>query len=553
MQRHLGPSELGNICDRLVVGKMAGIENTNHVSSPWPSFIGTAVHIQLAEAFRKENAINGVIRWLPEVKVAPDPAYPGTADLYDWHTKSLVDHKVIADTTMRKVMSANGPPWHYVVQLLLYAQGYRRLGFPVDRVVLAAWPRVKATMDELYCWERPYVPSRDDEIIQQVLAVTAARRQVADMVLSGRIPIEQVRRIPSDECFFCLSGDTEVVTRDGIKPIRELAGTSPELLVPDTGPKGGLKSRGTFQTAEVREFGSQRLHKITLASRRGEKIIYATAEHRWVLASGRGWELKPAVAYERVTSELQSGDRLRPLRAAPLTRVNAMPVAVAQGFVFGDGSRGQGDRPATVTFCTPDKQALTTYFPLAEPAQYGDILHLYGLPRFWKDTPPIRESRPFLLSWLAGYFAADGTVAKSGQTTLHSADEQAIRFVRDVAAVCGIGTSPVRSKWRTGFGQEPSELWSIDLRRRDLPDWFFLIREHAIRAASADESPARGTYWTVKSVQVTDRFEQVYCAIVPGTEAFGLAEGIMTRNCPFYRPQSALDGGPWCPGHSAPV
>lgn len=201
-QRHLGPSELGHVCDRLVIGKMAGIENTNHVSSPWPSIVGTAVHAWLADAFKNENAINGVARWLPEVRVAPDPLYPGTADLYDWYEKALVDHKVIADTTMRKVMSANGPPWHYVVQMLLYKRGYERLGFPVRRVVLAAWPRTKATLDELYCWERPSSPA-DDDIIAQVLAVTAARRQVAQMVLSGQIPIEQVRRIPGDECFHC--------------------------------------------------------------------------------------------------------------------------------------------------------------------------------------------------------------------------------------------------------------------------------------------------------------------------------------------------------------
>jgi hypothetical protein len=172
------------------------------VVDPWPSIVGTAVHAWLAEAFRKENTINGVARWIPEHRVFPHPSYPGTADLYDFYEKALVDHKVLGKTTMAKVMSPQGPPWYYVVQMLLYKRGYELLGLPVRRVVLAAWPRTSPTLDDLYCWERPASPA-DDEILQQVFAVTAARQQVAGMVLSGQIPIEQVRRTPSDDCFFC--------------------------------------------------------------------------------------------------------------------------------------------------------------------------------------------------------------------------------------------------------------------------------------------------------------------------------------------------------------
>lgn len=203
VQRTLGPSEVGHECDRQVVGKMSGQQVTNHVADPWPSIVGTAVHALFAQYFRNENKINGVLRWAPEVRVTPDPLYPGTADLYDAYELAVVDHKILGPTTMAKVQSAAGPPWHYIVQLILYAQGYRNLGFRVDRVVLAAWPRTAPTLDSMYCWERPYEPARDDEVIRQVLARTALRRQVADQVLAGRMPIEAVPRKPSDDCFFC--------------------------------------------------------------------------------------------------------------------------------------------------------------------------------------------------------------------------------------------------------------------------------------------------------------------------------------------------------------
>jgi hypothetical protein len=482
--------------------------------------------------------------------------------LYLAGTEMIPVHNCVGQTTLRKFMSEAGPSRIYRVQGIIYGQGYIDLGLPVHRVIIAAWPRTAATLDELYCWEWPWNQAEADAVLRQVAAQTEARRQVARMVMSRQISISQVRRTPGEECYFCLGGSTEIVTRDGIKPIRELAGTSPELLVPVERRNPGLAVQGRFIPVPVRSFGQQQLWKITLSSRRGEKIVYATAEHRWLLTARESRAENPENPLrpltdrwpERTTSQLQPGDRLRPLRAYPPPKVQMMPPAVAQGFVFGDGTRGQGNRPATLNIYGNGKdEALLPFFPLTEPAQYDGVKHIYGLPRFWKDLPPVRESRTFLLSWLAGYFAADGCVSDAGQAVLDSADEQAIRFARDVAAICGIGYSPIRSRMRLGTGTGPSRLWSVSFRRRDLPSWFFIIKEHARRAVAVNETQARGTFWTVKSAEVTRRVGEVFCATVPGAGMFGLADDLLTGNCPFYRPQSALDDGPGCPGQSAPA
>ena len=109
---------------------------------------------------------------------------------------------------------------------------------------------------------------------------------------------------------------------------------------------------------------------------------------------------------------------------------------------------------------------------------------------------------------------------------------------------------------RLGRGREPTELWTLGLRRRDLPDWFFLIKEHAVRAAAANQADVHETGWTVESVQATDRIETVYCATVPGAEMFGLADDLLTGNCKWFRPEVARDiregrePGPGCPGNS---
>src|SRR5437588_2290578 len=110
LQRHLGPSELGTPCDRQVAGKLAGLPTTNHVADPWPSVVGTAVHVWLAEAFAADNLRRNLLRWAPEVRVSPTDAHPGTADLYDAVEAAVVDHKVLGENSMRKVQSADGPP-----------------------------------------------------------------------------------------------------------------------------------------------------------------------------------------------------------------------------------------------------------------------------------------------------------------------------------------------------------------------------------------------------------------------------------------------------------
>lgn len=205
VQRQLGPSELGAICDRLVVGKMCGEQPTNHVKSTWPSIVGTAVHAWLADAFTAENTINGYVRWVPEqrVRAAILGQHPGTADLYDSYYATVVDHKVVGPTTIRQFMSPAGPSRKYRVQGIIYGQGYIDLGLPVHRVIFAAWPRTAPTLDELYCWEWPWNQAEADEILREVAAATTARKQAAQMVMSGQISIDQIRRTPGDECFLC--------------------------------------------------------------------------------------------------------------------------------------------------------------------------------------------------------------------------------------------------------------------------------------------------------------------------------------------------------------
>ena len=201
-QEFLGPSELGAECDRQVIGKMIGAPVTNHVSDPWPSIVGTAVHAWLADKFQRENELSGM-RWLTETKVAPDPMHPGTADLYDYAEQAVGDWKILGPTTMAKVTSPAGPPRRYRVQMLLYALGFRNFGLKVRRLALIALPRTAATLDQMYVWEHLCGPG-DDAVIAEVLRVTRVRRAIAAVIMAGQMRLADVPATPdNDECFFC--------------------------------------------------------------------------------------------------------------------------------------------------------------------------------------------------------------------------------------------------------------------------------------------------------------------------------------------------------------
>lgn len=202
LQHHLGPSEIGHVCDRQVAGKLAGLARTNHVQDPWPSIVGTATHAWLEQAFRSENDRIGCIRWVPEARVTPIDGHPGTADLYDAEEQAVCDHKVLGHTSMAKVRSAGGPPRHYVVQLLLYARGYRRLGLPVTRVTILAYPRTLASLDGLYVWDRPYTPA-DDDLLDDVVHQLNARKDWAAALMRGAAQLRDVPADTADGCHFC--------------------------------------------------------------------------------------------------------------------------------------------------------------------------------------------------------------------------------------------------------------------------------------------------------------------------------------------------------------
>jgi len=370
---------------------------------------------------------------------------------------------------------------------------------------------------------------RDDDIalvrerakIDEVVASYVTLRNAGGGSEKGLCPFHDEKspsfHVSPDRGFYhCLAGETEVLTWDGPRPIRELAG----------GTHRTLGARGDWVEAPFKSYGVQRLLKLTVTRNRQTKEIFATAGHRWFVRSGKASNKRREV----LTDALKPGDRLSYVYPrSRIQRTTLSPFGVAHGFTFGDGTlSGTG---AMALICPPKDTAMLKWFPNSHVSTNGPNLLVHHLPKFFKDLPDLNESRPYLLGWLAGYFAADGCVAKDGTVMLNSARRSNLEFVRAVCTRLGIATYGITEQLRAGFpGRAPSPIYRIHVVNDDLRENFFLTDAHRDRYAAANKQFARRG-WVVSSVESTDREEEVFCAEVAEGHAFTLADNILTGNC----------------------
>jgi len=328
-----------------------------------------------------------------------------------------------------------------------------------------------------------------------------------------RIPIMYELGYDNANCF---SGDTEFLTDMGVRTLGAAVGETVRVR----GAGGG------WEEASIHSFGEQPLMKLSVRRNSTEKVIFATAGHRWFVK-----QYVHAAKLERTTEELRPGDRLRSVFGRLGARVRPSAFGIAQGIVFGDGSRQSTLNTAgTVVLCGEKDRELLRYFPLSptRPSQAG--IEVKDLPRHWKDLPPLEECQSYLYGWLAGYFAADGCVSERGDYTLSSANYTHVEFARNVAIRLGIGVNSIRKVMRRGFaGREESALYSLSLIGDTLREDFFLIEEHRRRFLWSN--PREPHPWIVVSVEPTERVEEVFCAVVPEGQAFTLEGNILTGNC----------------------
>src|SRR5262249_1883551 len=128
---------------------------------------------------------------------------------------------------------------------------------------------------------------------------------------------------PEMGVYHCLAGETRVITWEGVKPIRELAGGTHRIL----------STNGRWIDAPFYSFGVQPLTKVTVGRNRVRKDLYAPAGHRWFARTAAG------AKRERLTSDLRPGQLLSwSFPSNRLKHVRLSAFGIARGIVYGDGT-----------------------------------------------------------------------------------------------------------------------------------------------------------------------------------------------------------------------
>lgn len=357
----------------------------------------------------------------------------------------------------------------------------------------------------------------------------------------------------------CLEFNTRVITRDGIKPIGELAGTTQTLMT----------SNGEWVDAPVRSFGTQKLMKIVLKRFRTRKVIYATPEHRWFarpalnrvpVSVGRDERLRhikrKGPFQETFTRDLEAGFELQMVYGQGVQSIRPSQFGIAHGICFGDGTLGHKDQGtgSYLYLCGKKNFELLKFFSESstsfDPRKGVEgAIRVADLPRHYKSPPDLRECKTYLYGWLAGYFAADGSINKKACTAfIHSSKQENMELVREVCAILGIGTGLVQQGMQVvNHRGDRREFigYRVYLKLEHLTEEFFLLSHH--RQRFLDWKERGGSHrekWVVESVEGTDREEEVYCATVPGKGCFVLEDNILTGNCGFVSTSDLSEADP---------
>lgn len=199
LQTQIGPSEIGNTCDRRIGYKLAGVPAVNTSADGWLPTIGTATHEWLAAAANAANFREGHLRYLVEHPIElPDGSggkITGNLDLYDIDTGNVIDWKIVGKTTLDKART-QGPSEQYRTQLNIYALGLYLTGeYEPKTITVAYLPRNQKLRDAIIHSEPV-----DLELAGQAVERLANIRLATNLMGPAAIPNLQATE---SHCTFC--------------------------------------------------------------------------------------------------------------------------------------------------------------------------------------------------------------------------------------------------------------------------------------------------------------------------------------------------------------
>jgi len=344
-----------------------------------------------------------------------------------------------------------------------------------------------------------------------------------------------------------LHEDTPIYVKDkGWIPIKEVEGQKVEIYAKSKSLKDPDKFSGgsAFYEAQISKAELHNCYEIEVETPNNifsatYKFI-ASENHRWFTITDK----KKAFSFNnRITT-----DKLKPgmylPRSYPRNIFSLDSIGVAHGYFFGDGTRSTS---LLYQFTDSNKRILEEYFPKAamhetdsprvlESGLVGS--YAKNLPKAWSRVPSgdYLSDRKYLLSFLAGYFAADGSVGTT--YSISSARYSEIVEIQKLFENCGIETKLVKDSSTSTNYADSRELWKLHLNKYSLNSNFFIKKEHKDHFDNTVYNSEMGrknvkNYAKIIRVTPIKPLQRVLCATVPEVENFLIHGYIITSNCAF--------------------
>jgi hypothetical protein len=295
----------------------------------------------------------------------------------------------------------------------------------------------------------------------------------------------------------CFTADTRFITREGIRSLGDVVNQDVEVW-----------AEGDWRKASVQAFGTQPVQRITFgpSGRRSNvrHVEVATPDHRWQLEDGS------------LTTALAEGDVVAASAVWEDFPGEDYQDGYRHGLIFGDGSinytYANGDFSHSIRLCGPKAKYASCFDRVSfQPNCDGDPVAYQRSSANLKLYPVSDSSPSYMKGFIDGWYATDGSHGSTYSFVMNTQSADAYQWLLDYAAYGGyvvVGHS-VDGTTETNYGPRSAPLHKITLAESDT------------------------VAWRVKSIELLEEEERVYCAVVPDVERFTLASGIYTSNCAF--------------------
>ncbi len=206
LQKRIGPSEIGEPCDRALAFRVAEIPPVNDDPLKWAPLVGTWGHAGLAEALAEDNVrammAGRPARWLIEqrVEVSRQLGIAGVTDAYDCELAEVVDWKFVGKTRLQ-TYRRKGPGETYRRQAHLYGRGWALMGLPVRTVRIVFLPRWSHLLTDGWEWSEPYDEDLAVDALDRLVRITRMVDQLG--VREDPAQLAMFAGRPEETCRYC--------------------------------------------------------------------------------------------------------------------------------------------------------------------------------------------------------------------------------------------------------------------------------------------------------------------------------------------------------------